>query len=295
MGPPGTISSIDPARPITTGAGAVRMIYQVSMQARRAAFSLIEILVVIGIIAILAALLLPVVGLVRESARAVECSNKLRQLGQATYAYARDWDGRAPAQYIRSTFWPWTKRLADFVDISNVNNWADANQRVIATWNLYHCPSDKRFTRSILQSTNDWDTWFEKTSYGMPNRSFGLEHAYKYAPPNNGADTEAGWQQREKGAKLLTVKRPSETILYIESDRASSPWRVENYEESGYYHRQRSQAVRADGSIGGYLKNELDLPICGALYDSDRGNCTIAPGSGTGCWVHGTPWNHFLR
>ncbi len=59
-------------------------------------FTLIELLTVIAIIGILAAILIPVVGAVRESARASTCLSNLRQIGQGILLYAEDHDGRAP-------------------------------------------------------------------------------------------------------------------------------------------------------------------------------------------------------
>jgi prepilin-type N-terminal cleavage/methylation domain-containing protein/prepilin-type processing-associated H-X9-DG protein len=58
------------------------------------AFTLVELLIVIGIVAILAALLLPAANRAREAARRVQCLANLRQLTAAVIAYAGDDGGR---------------------------------------------------------------------------------------------------------------------------------------------------------------------------------------------------------
>jgi prepilin-type N-terminal cleavage/methylation domain-containing protein len=55
-----------------------------------AGFSLIELLVVIGIIAVLIGILLPVLGRVREAGKAAVCMSNMRQLALATTAYSSD-------------------------------------------------------------------------------------------------------------------------------------------------------------------------------------------------------------
>ena len=60
-----------------------------SMRASRA-FTLVELLVAIAIIAILAAMVLSALGRVKASAQAITCRNNLRQWGQATLLYVAD-------------------------------------------------------------------------------------------------------------------------------------------------------------------------------------------------------------
>ena len=59
---------------------------------RPAAFTLVEILVVLSILAILAAILLPVFARSRHLARRTACTSNLKQLGLATHLYRQDYD-----------------------------------------------------------------------------------------------------------------------------------------------------------------------------------------------------------
>jgi prepilin-type N-terminal cleavage/methylation domain-containing protein/prepilin-type processing-associated H-X9-DG protein len=58
-----------------------------------AAFTLVEVLVTIAIVAILAAVLLPAIQQAKERAKRIQCLNNLHQIGVAQYNYAADHDG----------------------------------------------------------------------------------------------------------------------------------------------------------------------------------------------------------
>jgi prepilin-type processing-associated H-X9-DG protein len=113
--------------------------------AQRRAFTLVELLVVCGVIATLVALLLPALGAVRERARTVQCLSQLRQIGQAIESYAVSNKGLLPA-WSAVHFYP---DDPPFQDNPTSPDYAGPGWTVLLTPHLgqapdgevYHCPA----------------------------------------------------------------------------------------------------------------------------------------------------------
>jgi prepilin-type N-terminal cleavage/methylation domain-containing protein len=63
-------------------------------------FTLVELLVVIGIIAVLVAMLLPALANAREQSFRVACASNLRQMGQIAHSFAVQHKGRFPSAFF---------------------------------------------------------------------------------------------------------------------------------------------------------------------------------------------------
>jgi prepilin-type N-terminal cleavage/methylation domain-containing protein len=89
------------------------------------AFTLVELLVVIGVIAILLAILLPALTKAQDSARQVQCQSNLRQIGAALVLYSYDNRDRYPDPIALGGSWGYRRApgFRSLVDPSSYPEW----------------------------------------------------------------------------------------------------------------------------------------------------------------------------
>jgi len=118
------------------------------MKRNRTGFTLIELLVVIAIIAILAAILFPVISSAKERGRQARCLNNLKQLMTGVREYCDDNNGVMPFCLEEGTGKPdWTGCVTcgqSNYDITKGGLWKYVRNR-----NVYKCPTDSNYRDRI--------------------------------------------------------------------------------------------------------------------------------------------------
>ena len=185
---------IQPTLPVDLDANDSHLTEMAPPPDKLRAFTLIELLTVIAIIGVLAALLVPVIGSVRAQARAAQCASNLRQIGMGILGYANEHGGNLPqvahvggsgfedASWIR-TLRPWLGN-ADSVRI---------------------CPSD-RYAADLK---------------GLRDSSSYVLNDLVFTYPGDGDDGFGGVGTPRALARLDRVRQPSRTLFatVINDDR----------------------------------------------------------------------------
>ncbi len=203
------------------------------MKAYNKAFTLIELLTVIAIIGILASILIPVVGSVRESARAAKCTSNLRQLVSAALVFDQE-NG-----YLPYSVWPdprgvhpWWYHMQPYLgNLSEPERgWSHPEDQALVS-EVMECPS--RVYAGDLPVT---------TTYAANREVMG------WAP--EGKRDEAIAVQMEQ------IQRPSQVIMFADATQrdVSSRWSNTTLTDFGGI-----PGYRAQGDLPLSTENDQDL------------------------------------
>ncbi len=225
----------------------------------RRSFTLIEVLVVIAIIAILAAMLLPALNSARMKAYGANCSGNLKQQGTAIAMYVDSNDGFFPVDNLASGqkngygFAHWRWQIAPYLGITvedQSGNSAEANKQVELARGPFACPAFRPVDPAALASLPLFGGGYGWNGYN-----------------NNSAGVPCGMGYVGVYVKSSRVTMPGETITSGDASNGNNGnarqhaflyWPA--YVDSiglGTRHSDKMQVCMADGHVIGLNRTEL--------------------------------------
>lgn len=205
---------------------------QSKAQTGRSGFTLVELLVVIGVIAVLISLLLPALSRARESARSVHCRNNLKQIGLCITMYRNDNRDILPA---REASW-------------NSARW----QWAVSNYLRYEFdPNNYQKQPAVFRCVTMGDNWFNMPGGGQYRVSYAI----------NFLGSDGNWDHWGRYYWLRGTKVNNSTFHYIADINPSSyPWHYSFSEDLttqlGFRHNKKANFLYLDGHVNSLSRGE---------------------------------------
>ncbi len=217
---------------------------------RRRGFTLVELLVVIGIIAALVGILIPVLGRARESAKRVMCASNLRQVYLSLRLYANDNRDAVIIGYRRSRFFNST------VWSNTANN--NAGGYTLFGWmypagymkqgRVWFCPAEMNPKYAFDTPENPWPPGPPLHTGALTNAGYGVNPA---------------WELLDTGPNVLALPNEYGSNKARRLSNWGSDWPiyadlVNGSAKLDARHRRGVNVLYGDGHVGWFARERFD-------------------------------------
>ncbi len=206
----------------------------------RTAFTLVELLVVIGIIALLISILLPSLSRAKEAARLVKCMSNVKQLSNATMMWTNEHSGLMPTQGGRNIYRWKSPQSRTFVQVTNADGDDNSeSRRDVTDWIAWQRQIDPLYGTPSTASAQNITCSAIAPYLGRKKRTHNL------ADPSSANRIDPGLEVMFRCPSDPLDSRPSA------ADASTGAYRYSYTINANYANPIRTGGLRIDGKFNG--------------------------------------------